>query len=275
MNLSTRSLLVPGMALATAGVLALAPSVVAPAPTTLAAPLADVPMVQIQDIQLAGIGRDIYNEITTFVQYTVSSAQYWIALVPVIGPPLADQVGINYFGLIQPVIANTVYVISDIIADPFNIIAFGATYFSQLGYIGYNWASDQAQFFGLPPFPPIPVPPPLASVKGPTRGGATAPSPAAAVEAPEAPEAPEAAAVAVEAPEAVAVEVPRAASRASAKVRADRPAASVAAPAASAASDTADEVDAAPTAGESRGSGKAAAGQAGKAAAKSRGGAAG
>ncbi len=75
--------------------------------------------------------------------------------------------------------------------------------------------------------------------------------------------------------EAVAVEVPRAASRASAKVRADRPAASVAAPAASAASDTADEVDAAPTAGESRGSGKAAAGQAGKAAAKSRGGAAG
>jgi len=270
MNLSTRSLLVPGMALATAGVLALAPSVVAPAPTTLAAPLADVPMVQIQDIQLAGIGRDIYNEITTFVQYTVSSAQYWIALVPVIGPPLADQVGINYFGLIQPVIANTVYVISDIIADPFNLIAFGATYFSQLGYIGYNWASDQAQFFGLPPFPPIPVPPPLASVKAPTRGGATVPSPAAAVEAPEAPEA-----VAVEAPEAVAVEAPRAASRASAKVRADRPAASVAAPAASAASDTADEVDAAPTAGESRGSGKAAAGQAGKAAAKSRGGAAG
>ncbi len=264
MNLSTRSLLVPGMALATAGVLALAPSVVAPAPTTLAAPLADVPMVQIQDIQLAGIGRDIYNEITTFVQYTVSSAQYWIALVPVIGPPLADQVGINYFGLIQPVIANTVYVISDIIADPFNLIAFGATYFSQLGYIGYNWASDQAQFFGLPPFPPIPVPPPLASVKAPTRGGATVPSPAAAV-AVEAPEA----------PEAVAVEAPRAASRASAKVRADRPAASVAAPAASAASDTADEVDAAPTAGESRGSGKAAAGQAGKAAAKSRGGAAG
>ena len=116
MSLSTRSLLVPGMAVATAGVLALAPSVVAPAPTTLAAPLADVPMVQIQDIQLAGIGRDIYDEITTFVQYTVSSAQYWIALVPVIGPPLADQVGINYFGLIQPVIANTVYVISDIIA---------------------------------------------------------------------------------------------------------------------------------------------------------------
>ncbi|MCE9514693.1 MAG: hypothetical protein K8R24_01905 [Mycobacterium sp.] len=258
MNLSTRSLLVPGTALATAGVLALAPSVVAPAPTSLAAPLADVPMVQISDIQLAGIGRDIYNEITTFVQYTVTSAQYWIALVPVIGPPIADQVGINYFGLIQPVIANTVYVISDIIANPVNLIAYGATYFSQLGYIGYNWASDQAQFFGLPPFPPIPAPPPLASVKAPTRGGATAPSPAAAVEAPE----------------AVAVEAPRATSRASA-VRADRPAAGVAAPAAAAESEAADVVDAAPSAGESRGSDKAAAGQAGKAAAKSRGGAAG
>lgn len=258
MSLSTRSLLVPGMAVATAGVLALAPSVVAPAPTTLAAPLADVPMVQIQDIQLAGIGRDIYDEITTFVQYTVSSAQYWIALVPVIGPPLADQVGINYFGLIQPVIANTVYVISDIIADPFNLIAFGATYFSQLGYIGYNWASDQAQFFGLPPFLPIPAPPPLASVKAPTRGGATVPSPAAAVEAPE----------------AVAIEAPRAASRASA-VRADRPAARVAAPAAAAASDATAGSDATPSVGESRGSSKAAAGQAAKAAAKSRGGAAG
>ena len=40
MNLSTRSLLVPTTALATAGVLALAPTVVAPAPTSLAAPLA-------------------------------------------------------------------------------------------------------------------------------------------------------------------------------------------------------------------------------------------
>lgn len=258
MSVSARSLLVPGMALATAGVLALSPAVVAPSPASLAAPLADVPMVQIADIQLAGIGRDIYDEITSFVQYTVSSAQYWIALVPVIGPPIADQVGINYFGLIQPVIANTVYVISDIIANPVNFLAYGATYVSQLGYIGYNWASDQAEFFGLPPFPPIPAPPPLASVKAPTRGGATVPSPAAAVEAPE----------------AVSVEAPRAASRASA-VRADRPAADVAAPAAAAASDATDEVGAAPGAGEPRGSGKATAGQAGKAAAKSRGGAAG
>ena len=255
MSVSARSLLVPGMALATAGVLALAPAVVAPAPVSLAAPLADVPVVQIQEIQLAGIGRDIYDSITTFVQYTVTSAQYWIALVPVIGPPIADQVGLNYFGLIQPVIANTVYVISDIIADPFNIVGYGATYFSQLGYIGYNWASDQAQFFGLPPFPPIPAPPPLASVKAPTRGGAT-PSPAAAVEAAE----------------VVAVEAPRATRSRATAVRAARPAASVAAPAAATASDLADTDAAAPSGGDARGEGKTAAGQSGKAAASRAGG---
>ena len=40
MSVSARSLLVPGMALATAGVLALSPAVVAPSPASLAAPLA-------------------------------------------------------------------------------------------------------------------------------------------------------------------------------------------------------------------------------------------
>ena len=256
MSVSARSLLVPGMALATAGVVALSPTMVAPPAVTLAQPVVNVPTVQIQEIQLAGIGRDIYDSITTFVQYTVTSAQYWIALVPVIGPPIADQVGINYFGLIQPVIANTVYVISDIISNPFNIVGYGATYFSQLGYIGYNWASDQAQFFGLPPFPPIPAPPPLASVKAPTRGGATTPSPAAAVEAAE----------------VVAVEAPRATRSRATAARAARPAASVAAPAAATASDSADTDAAAPSGGDARGEGKTAAGQSGKAAASRAGG---
>lgn len=93
----------------------------------------------------------------------MSSAQYWVGLVPFIGPPIADQIGINYFDLIQPVIANTVYVISDIISNPFNFVGYLATYGSWLGYTGYNWASQQASFFGLPPFPPVPAPPPLAA----------------------------------------------------------------------------------------------------------------
>ena len=159
MSVSARSLLVPGMALATAGVLALSPAVVAPSPVSLAAPLADVPVVQIADIQLVGIGRDIYDSITAFVQYTVSSAQYWIGLIPVIGPPIADQLGINYFQGIQPIVESTVYALSDIIANPLNTIAVLANYGANLSYTAYNWASLQAQFFGLPGLPPIPAPP--------------------------------------------------------------------------------------------------------------------
>lgn len=256
MSVSARSLLIPGMALATASVVALAPSAPVLTAVTPAAPSIQMPTVHIDDIALAGIGRDIYDSITSFVQYTVSSAQYWIALIPVIGPPIADQVGINYFGLIQPVIANTVYVISDIIADPFNFVALGATYFSQLGYIGYNWASDQATFFGLPPFPPIPAPPPLASVKAPVRGAAT-PSPAAAVDA-----------AAVEAP--AAAEAPAAPAKAGA-VRAARKAqaADTDAPRAAAtvakAAATTDDDGAATAGGESRSAGKAGASRGGAA----------
>jgi hypothetical protein len=256
MSVSARSLLFPGMALATAGVVALSPTIVAPA-VTLAPPAVDVPMVQIQDIQLAGIGRDIYNEITTFVQYTVSSAQYWIALVPVIGPPIADQVGINYFGLIQPVIANTVYVISDIISNPFNILGYATIYASQLGYIGYNWVSDQAEFFGLPPLPPIPAPLPLAAEKAPARGGAAAPSAAAAVEAAATVEAP-----AVDASTAEAAPVKAGAVRANRKAQSATPGADTPRPAAAVATAASDE-GAAATGAESGSSSKAGASRGG------------
>ncbi|HPX38411.1 MAG TPA: hypothetical protein PLE49_17130 [Mycobacterium sp.] len=192
--MSTRSLLVPGLALATAGAVALSPALVAPAALTAAQPSVSLPSVHIEEIQLAGIGRDIYDSITTFVQYSVSSAQYWVGLVPFIGPPIADQIGINYFGLIQPVIANTVYVISDIISNPFNFVGYLATYGSWLGYTGYNWASQQASFFGLPPFPPVPAPPPLAATGA--RSAAAATGRAAASVTSRAPRAPRAAATA-------------------------------------------------------------------------------
>lgn len=205
MSGSVRSL-VPGIALAAAGVVALSPAMVAPSVTAHSQPVVQIPAVHVEEIALAGIGRDIYNSITNFVQYTVSSAQYWIGLVPVIGPPLADQLGINYFTLIQPVIASTVYVISDLIANPFAFVQLAANYGSNLFYAGYNWASEQAQFFGFPPFAPIPPPPPLAATRG---GAAAVEAPAAGgqatsrVRAAAAVEAP-----AVEAPEAPAVEAP-------------------------------------------------------------------
>lgn len=183
MSVSVRSLgsslvpgLVPGVALAAAGVVALSPALVAPPALIRAQPVVEVPAVHVGEIALAGIGRDIYNSITNFVQYTVSSAQYWIGLVPVIGPPIADQIGITYFTLIQPVIQSTVYYLSDIIANPFAFVQLTANYGSNLFYAGYSWVSQELQAFGLPPLVPIPPPPPLAA----TRGGA------AAVEAPAA-----------------------------------------------------------------------------------------
>lgn len=164
MSVSARSLLIPGVALAVAGGLALAPAMTsapmsAPTFSTVA-----VPSIHIEEIQLAGVGREIYDSITNFVQYTVSSAEFWIDLIPVIGPPLADQLNINYFEGIQPLIAATVYFISDVIDNPLNFLQLAVDYGSNLFYTGYNWVSAQSQFFGLGGLPPIPVPPPLASV---------------------------------------------------------------------------------------------------------------
>ena len=210
MSVSARSFLIPGVALATAGAMALTP-VMTTAPTAAPAlPAAAVPSIHIEEIQLAGIGREIYDSITNFVQYTVSSAEFWIDLIPLIGPPLADQLYINYFEGIQPLIAATVYVISDVIADPFNFLPLAVAYGENLFYTGYNWFSAQLQFFGLPGLAPIPVPPPLASVSPAGRGAA------AAVEAP-AIEAPAIEAPATPAPEVTeAVETPVAAEAAEA-----------------------------------------------------------
>lgn len=180
MSVSARSYLIPGLALATAGVVALTPALTTAPAAAPALPAAAVPSIHVEEIQLAGIGREIYDSITNFVQYTVSSAQYWIDLVPVIGPPLAEQLGINYFQGIQPLIASTVYVISDVIDNPLNLLPLLVDYGQNVFYTGYTWLSAQLEFLGLPGLAPIPVPPPLAAVSPAGRG-------AAAVEAPAAP----------------------------------------------------------------------------------------
>jgi len=269
-SVSARSLLIPGMALATAGVLALTPAMTTAPMAAPALPAAAVPSIHIEEIQLAGIGREIYDSITNFVQYTVSSAEFWIDLIPIIGPPLADQLYINYFEGIQPLIAATVYVISDIIADPFNFLPLAVAYGENLFYTGYNWFSAQLQFFGLPGLLPIPVPPPLASVSPAGRGAAPAIE-APAIEAPaaEAPVAPAPEAVevteaptAAEAAEAVTVRPDARGRAARANAEAPRPArvaaAEATAPAAAGVdAETAQEAD-----GPQRGSAKAARGAA-------------
>ena len=188
MSATPRSLFTPGIALATAGVVALAPGLVPPRGATSAQPTPELAVLYVEDLQLAGVGRDIYDSVTEFVQYLVESAQFWIDLIPDIGPPLAQQVGINYFTFLQPVIANTVYYISDLIADPASFVQLTVNYGSNLFYVGYNWVSAQAQYFGLPGLTPIPQPTPLAAVPAPEAPALAAPvRDAAPADQPEAP----------------------------------------------------------------------------------------
>ena len=160
-----RSMLFPGVALVTVGAVALGPAL--GAPPMAAAPAAPIPAVYVADIALAGIGRDIYNSLSATVQGLVQWAEFAVGLIPFLGGGIRGQIDINYFGLIQPLIANTVYALSDIIADPLGILTTVGSYISNQVYVGYTWVTDQIAFFGLPPLlGPIPAPPPLASVGG-------------------------------------------------------------------------------------------------------------
>ena len=173
-SISMRSMLFPGVALVTVGAVALGPAFAAPPP--MAAPAAaPIPAVYVADVALAGIGRDIYNSLSATVQGLVQWAEFAVGLIPFLGGGIRGQIDINYFGLIQPLIANTVYALSDIIADPLGILTTVSSYISNQVYVGYTWVTDQIAFFGLPPLlGPIPAPPPLASVGGSTDAPAAA-----------------------------------------------------------------------------------------------------
>jgi hypothetical protein len=173
-SVSMRSMLFPGVALVTVGAVALGPAFAAPPPmaTPAAAP---IPAVYVADVALAGIGRDIYNSLSATVQGLVQWAEFAVGIIPFLGGGIRAQIDINYSGLIQPLIANTVYALSNIIADPLGILTTVGSYISNQVYVGYTWVTDQIAFFGLPPLlGPIPAPPRLASVGGPTDAPAAA-----------------------------------------------------------------------------------------------------
>ncbi len=189
MSVSVRSLLIPAVVVATAGAVALGPAVTTPPAVTLAQPTVAMPSVHIEDIQLAGIGRDFYNWVNSGVAPAVFWASEGISFIPFIGPPISDQIDINY-ALIESVIGNSVYYLSDVFADPFGFPYYTGVYGSQLSYAGYQWVNGQAAFFGLPPLPWIPVPPPLAATNGssaPLAAARTARAPRAAAAVAELP----------------------------------------------------------------------------------------
>lgn len=143
--------LLPGVAMAAAAALVIAPAAVPQAP--LQAP---PPVMRAYDVALTGIGQDIYYAITPVVQYVVGGVSYLINFTPLIGGPIAAQININYFQLVQPVVEATVNYLAAVVQNPLNFFPTTAAYGGELYDIGYNWVSAQAQFLGLQPLPPLP-----------------------------------------------------------------------------------------------------------------------
>ena len=165
MSISYRPLLVPGIALATAGVVALGPAVVAPPALSVAQP--QIPVVQMHDVQLAGIGQDVYQAITAWVQYGVELVQYGASLIPFIGGPIAAQIDIIYFETIQPAVQDTVDFLASVVQNPFNLIGETSQYLGQLYGLAYNFVASELAFFGFPFLPPLP---PIAASVSPVAG---------------------------------------------------------------------------------------------------------
>ncbi len=152
MSVSVRPLLASAMLLATAGAVAVTP-VQVPGPSPAVAAL---PTVHIENVQLAGIGQDIYNAVTPYVQYVVGGVSYIVNFLPIIGAPIAAQININYFQGIQPIVAATVNYLAGVVQNPLNFVATTAAYGTALFDIAYNWVSAEAVWIGLPPLPPLP-----------------------------------------------------------------------------------------------------------------------
>jgi len=170
-SVSVRSLLIPAVAAVTAGAVALGPALIAPPAGTLSASTVQVPAVHIEDIQLAGIGQDLYYAIQPWVQYGVEWAQFATSWIP----GVSSQIGILYFQGLQPTVEATVNYLADVLHNPLNFFPITGAYFNTLVVTGYRFINAELAWLGLPYLPPLPRPP-FASV-------ATSSAPRAAVRA--------------------------------------------------------------------------------------------
>jgi hypothetical protein len=196
-NVSSRSTLFPGVALAAVGAVAAGSIFVAPPAMTL--PLAEVhvPTVHIEDIQLAGLGQDVYAGINRWVVFGVQAVQGLLWWVPIIGAPIYSQIGVIYFDGIQPLVEVTVDGLASVVQNPLNLIGEITAYVGALSSTIYKFISAELSWLGLPGLPPQL---PFASV-----GGSSRPVAAARARVAEAVAAPP---VTADATAAVAVEVP-------------------------------------------------------------------
>ena len=156
MTAALRSLTMPALAVVAAGAVALAPAVTAPT-----APTPAIPAVHVENVQLAGWFTDSVLYWTDLAAATAIAA---VAPIPVIGPPIADQISINYFGGIRPLAVATSAYVTSWFADPLGFPVHTVNFALNVGYIGYQYVNKQVQFLGLPGLPFIPAPPPVAAV---------------------------------------------------------------------------------------------------------------
>ena len=117
MSMLIRPLLVPGVALATVGAMAMGPMLVTPPTAMLAQPAVQVPMVHIAEVELAGFTLDLYNALNGWAQFGVQVLQdffYW-------NPAIAAQIG-NLYTSLEPIITAVVTFIDTLTAGPTDII---------------------------------------------------------------------------------------------------------------------------------------------------------
>lgn len=117
MSMLIRPLLVPGVALATVGAVAMGPMLVSPPAAMLAQPAVQVPVVHIAEVELAGFTLDLYNALNGWAQFGVQVLQdffYW-------NPAIAAQIG-NLYTSLEPIITAVVTFIDTLTAGPTDII---------------------------------------------------------------------------------------------------------------------------------------------------------
>ncbi len=131
MSVSIRPLLVPGVALAAAGAVALGPSVVVPSAMTPTRPVVDLPAVQMAEVQLAGFAQDLYYALEGWVEFGVQVLQdffFW-------NPEFAVQIG-NIYTTLQPIVERVVILVTNLIEGPADILGTLTSFVSGIFGIG-------------------------------------------------------------------------------------------------------------------------------------------
>ena len=132
MSVSIRPLLIPGVAIATAGVVVLGPTVAAGPVLTRALPAvqlpaAVLPVVEIADIQLAGFALDLYNALNGWAEFGVQVLQdffFW-------NPAIAAGIG-SLYAAFEPVLTAVVTIIDSLVGAPTDFLGTLTTIVSTL-----------------------------------------------------------------------------------------------------------------------------------------------